>query len=177
PFDALELINPDTSWRLHFQQAGMASKWKLFTSLLDYPFRPSETLTALLQRPDDILSRWSGLTAGRRVVAVAGADAHAKLAPRNADPGDNRAALPIPSYAASFGMMSVHVRPEHPLTGQAASDAAAILGGLRSGRVYTAVDGLATPPAFELRATGARAAGPGDEVSAGSPLTLTIRSN
>ena len=27
---------------------------------------------------------------GRRVVALAGADAHAKIALRNADPGDNR---------------------------------------------------------------------------------------
>lgn len=178
PFDSLELINPDTAWRIHYNRPGLTSKLKLLVSLVDYPFRPAETLTALLQQPADTIARWDALTRRRRVVGLSGVDAHAKLAPRNADPGDNRAALPVPSYESSFRMMSLHVRPDQPLTGNAGADAAVILRALRAGHAYTSIDGLATPPAFELTATNDRGtAFGGDELVAGGPVTIRVRSN
>ena len=57
----------------------------------------------------------------------------------------------MPGYEASFRMLSVHVKPDRPLTGDAAADAAAILSGLRAGHVYTAVDGFATSPSFRVQ--------------------------
>ena len=178
PFDGLELINPDTSWRVQLQAPGWRPKLRLLTSLLDYPFRPPETLASLLER-SRVLDQWSVLTARRRVVGLAGTDAHAKIAPRNADSGDNRWSLPLPGYQASFQMLSVHLRLDHALTGDAAADAALILRALRSGHAYTAIDALASPPAFEFSATNARGSVfAGDELGGGAgPVTLRVRSN
>ena len=52
-----------------------------------------------------------------------------------------------------FGALSVHVRPASPLTGDAVVDATALLKAIRGGRLYTAVDAWASPPAFEFTAT------------------------
>ena len=45
PFDGIELLNPDTSWRVWAEQAvGSAAPWqarrRLMAAVLDYPFRP-----------------------------------------------------------------------------------------------------------------------------------------
>jgi hypothetical protein len=74
--------------------------------------------------------------------------------------------------------MSLHVLAERALTGDAARDAAAILRSVRNGRVYTAIDGLASPPAFQFTATNARGTATyGDVLEAGGPVTLRVRSN
>jgi hypothetical protein len=178
PFDAIELINPDTSWRVALNSPGWRPKLRLLVSLVDYPFRSPETMASLLQHPTDVLMRWEILTERRHVVALAGTDAHAKLALRNADPGDNRWSLPFPGYETAFRMLSVHVRPDRALTGEAAADAALILRALRSGHVYTAIDGLASPPSFEFSASNARGtAQAGDDLDVGGPVTLRVRSN
>jgi hypothetical protein len=177
PFDAIEIMNPDSSWRVHYQQPGWRPKLRLLTALVDYPVRPAETLAALLQ-PTTVIPRWDALTHRRRVVALSGADAHAKLAPRAADPGDNRLALPIPSYTASFRMMSVHVRTERAFTGDAAADGAMLVRALRAGHAYSAIDGVATPPAFEFSATNEHGTVfEGDELGEGGPVTLRVRTN
>ena len=46
PIDGLELINPDTSWRVHMAQGG--TKFALFRALFTYAVRPSETIGSLL---------------------------------------------------------------------------------------------------------------------------------
>jgi hypothetical protein len=74
--------------------------------------------------------------------------------------------------------MSVHVQPDRPLTGDAARDASTVVQALRKGHVYTAVDGLASPPAFQFTATNALGtASEGDQLEAGGRVTLHIRSN
>jgi hypothetical protein len=140
--------------------------------------RPSETLADLLTGSEETLSRWNGLAARRRVVGVAGSDAHAKLELRNADPGDNRFSIPLPSYEASFEMLSLRLRPDAPLSGDAAADAALVLRAIRAGHLYTAIDGLASPPSFEFSAANAAGtASAGDELGVGGPVTLRVRSN
>ena len=181
PIDGIELLNPDTGWRLWAQQASSGSgRWaarrRLVSALIDYPFRPVAVMTSLI-RQTEALAHWNALT-HRRIVAIAGLDAHARLAPRSADPGDSRYALPLPGYESSFRVLSIHVRPERPLSGDAGSDARVLMRAIRSGHLYIAVDGAATPPAFAFTATNDHGTvNEGDELGVGGPVTLRVRSN
>ena len=178
PFDGIEMLNPDTGWRIWAQERGWRPKWKLFEAVLDYPFRPAETIAGLLRETDDLPLRWAAHAQRRHVVTVAGADAHARLALRNADPGEGGLALPLPGYEAAFRLLSVRVRPERALSGNASDDGAVVMRAIRAGRLYTAVDGVATPPSLEVTAANkSGTAGPGDELSAGTPVTLRVRTN
>jgi hypothetical protein len=178
PLDAIEVINPDTSWRRRLAEAGWRSKAPLVRALFSYPVRSSETIAALLTDPTDSLARWATLTERRRVVALAGVDAHAKLELRNGEPGDNRYSVPIPSYESSFQSLSIRVRLDEPWTGDAAVDARRLMHSLRKGHLYTVVDSWATPPAFEF--AGVHAGGrveAGDEAVATGSMSLQVRSN
>jgi len=120
PIDGVELLNPDTAWRVWIDHAREpAMKWparrRLAFALVDYAYRPAEVMASLIE-PSRAFYNWEALTRRRRVVALAGVDAHAKLAPRSADPGDSRFALPFPGYESSFRILSVHVRTDRPLS-------------------------------------------------------------
>jgi hypothetical protein len=178
PFDAIEWLNPDTSWRVKVRQPGWRARWNIVAAVAGYPIRSPETIARLLGDTALGVDRWESFAHARRVVLLAGADAHAKLALANVDPGDNSFALPIPGYEASFRTMSLHVQPDRPLTGDAARDATTIVQALRRGHVYTAIDGLASPPAFQFTATNARGtASEGDQLEAGGRVTLHVRNN
>ena len=181
PFDGMELINLDTSWRLKVAETGSRPKRQLIESFLSYPFRPSETIASLVTVSPDILTRWETLAGSRKVVGLAGADAHARLALGNvksSEPGDSRYSLPVPSYEASFEALSVHVRPSASFTGDAAADAAALMRGIRDGHMYIAVDGLASPSSFTFTAAdGTTTVSEGDEIIPGGPLMLRVQSN
>ena len=182
PIDGAELLNPDTGWRLWAQQAGDDSeRWsarrRLLAALVDYPFRPAAVITSLI-RPSGAVPDWEALTRRRRVVAIAGVDAHAKIASRSGDPGDSRYALPFPSYESSFRVMSIHVKPDRPFSGDAAADARVLMRAIRSGHLYAAVDGAATPASLEFTATNEHGTvNEGDELGVGGPVTLRVRSN
>jgi predicted metal-dependent phosphoesterase TrpH len=181
PFDGIELLNPDTAWRTWAVGVSLPdSKWtarrRLALALLDYPFRPAGVIASLIQ-PSRAVEQWTTLMRRRRVVATAGADAHAKLGLRSADPGDNTLALPFPGYEPSFRVLSVHVRTERALSGSAASDAAVLMRGIRAGHLYAAVDAVATPSSFDFTATNDRGTvHEGDEIGAGEPITLRVLS-
>src|SRR4051812_40616754 len=178
PIDALEIINPDTSWRVHASTGGLASKWLLLRALLADPVRPAESIAELLTGRSRLTEQWMTLAAHRPIVALAGADAHAKLAFRDTEPGDNRYSIPIPTYQSSFESLSVHVRTDRTLSGDAAADAETLLRGIRGGSVYVAIDGWASPAAFEFTATsGATTVSEGSALESGSPVTLHVRSN
>jgi len=179
PFDGVEIANLDTGWRVHLAAPGWRSKARLLSALLSYPLRPSETIAALLTESSELAARWESLTRRRRVVAVAGSDAHANLAFRSADPGRSAVSLPLPGYEASLRALTVHVRPSGPLTGSAVDDARRLTEGLRAGHVYTAFGGLARPASFEFTATnGTTDVEAGDELrTGGAAVTLRVRSN
>jgi hypothetical protein len=150
PFDALEWLNADSEWRDE-------SRWQFARALARYPFRPAETLASLLDRPNATLERWDALTKTRRVVALAGADAHARAGWSDDEPNGYRWGwfLRIPSYRASFSAFTVRVPLAQPLQQtDAAADARTILSALRAGEVYTAIDGLAAPASLEFRQNG-----------------------
>ena len=180
PVDGVEWINPDTSWRVH-AVTGWRSRFRLLEGFLHYPIRPAETLARLLTGFEDTMDHWTALAARRPVVGLAGSDAHAKLELHNADPGDNRFSIPLPNYEASFRVLSVHVTPERPLSGlpgDAAADAALVMRAIRAGHLYVAIDGFASPPAFEFTAANRRGtAHQGDELGVGGPVSLHVRSN
>jgi hypothetical protein len=175
PVDGVELLNLDTSWRMLAAEPGWTPKERLLTAFFDYPFRPVEAITQLIE-PNAVLPLWNAMVSRRHVVTVAGADAHAKLA-RSADPSSGLA-LPLPSYEASFRVLSVRVRPEAALSGNAQSDAGLILRAIRAGHLYVVIDGIASPPAFEFTASnGAGSVGQGDRLASAGPVTLHVRSN
>jgi hypothetical protein len=177
PFDAIELLNPDTSWRVLAAQGGWRPKERLAAAFLAYPLRAREAIASLVQ-PPAVVERWVALAARRRVVAIAGTDAHAKLALRNADPGDSSMALPIPGYEPSFRAMSIRARLDRPLSGNAAADAATVVRALRNGHLYAAVDGVASPPSFTFTAANANGTvSAGDVLGAAGPVELRVRSN
>ena len=127
---------------------------------------------------DTLRDQWSTATAARKVVALAGADAHAKVSLVDAEPGNNRYSVPIPSYESSFASLSVHVRLDQPFSGEAPADAERLIQGLRSGAVFVAVDGWASPAAFEYWATeGALRAEQGGSLAAKAPVSLHVRNN
>ena len=177
PIDGLELINLDTSWRV--QMAGGArGKFHLLRALLAYPIRPGETIASVLTHSSDLVGRWNAAAAQQRVVGLAGVDAHAKLSLIESNAGDSRLSLPFPGYEASFRVLSVHVRLPAPLTGNADTDATALLSGIREGELYIAIDAWAAPPAFEFTATNRTgSARQGDALAIGGPVSLQIRSN
>jgi hypothetical protein len=176
PFDAIEVVNPDTGWRVQAQRSGWRSKMRLLAALVDYPFRPAETITGLLS--EETLGRWAAIARERRVVTVGGADAHARLALGGGDPGDTRIALPLPGYRPAFQVLSVRVHPDRALSGNASDDAAAILRAMRAGHLHTTIDGIATPGSLTFTATNASGtADQGDELRAHGPVTLHVRTN
>ena len=182
PFDAIEIINPDTSWRQQMTTPASAERtsWPrllLVERLFSYPIRPAESIASLIQ-PTGVREQWDASARRRRVVMIAGADAHAQIAWRSPDPPQTRLSLPMPSYDSSFRTMSVRIRPEKALMGDASIDAGVVIRAIRAGHLYTAVDGAATPPAFEFTAINARGtAHAGDQLGIGGPVTLRVRSN
>jgi hypothetical protein len=144
PFSGLEWLNADSESR--------DEPWYAFARvLLTYPFRPEASLASMLDRPESVLRQWDALTARRRVVAVAGADAHARLDVRGDDSGGRLAVLPVPGYEAMFQTFSVTV-PGVTFTRDAERDSAAVVDAIRHGRVYSTIDAVATPAAVSFDA-------------------------
>ena len=130
PIDGIEWLNTDSAWRdepVH----------RLALGILHYPIRPSEAIASLFDRPIEALAQWDALTQRRRVVALAGADAHVRP-------------FPIPSYEQVFRSFGIRVQLETGFSGNPEKDAALLLSSIKQGRVYTAIDALAQPGRFRF---------------------------
>jgi len=180
PIDGFEWLSADSEWRDESRSA-------LARTALHYAWRAPQAIVSLFDRPETTLARWDEAAGrGRRLVALAALDAHARLGPRGfgEDP-DARVgewgeglALPVPSYDVVFKSLTTRVEIDQPLARDASEAATQLVSGLRRGRVFTVIDALAGPGAFEFSA--ARADGPvvrmGDIVAPGSgPLRFTVR--
>jgi hypothetical protein len=144
PFDGLEWLNADSESR--------DEPWRgLGRVLFTYPFRPSASIATLLDRPEAILRRWDALTARRRVVALAGADAHARLDVSGDDRARN-AGLNVPGYEVMFKTFSITASGVR-FAGNADADGAALLEAIRRGHVFTTVDALASPGSVSFTAS------------------------
>ena len=169
-FGGIEWLNADSQWR--DEPIG-----RLLRLLLQYPWRPPETMASLLDRPVDSLNRFDTLTRRRRIVALAGSDSHARIdAWRGDDDPDRAGMLNFPSYEQSFRTFAIRVELDEPPVGTATHDAAALLRALKGGRAYTAIDALATPAPFEFSArSGDLTARMGDELRIDGPIALEAR--
>jgi hypothetical protein len=178
PFDAVEIVNLDTAWRQRAAATSWRQKLELAARLFSYPIRPAESIASLIQ-PSTIWEQVAALARRRHLVTLPGADAHAQVGWRTAgDPVNGRVSVPLPSYVASFRTLSVHVRTERALTGNAGVDSRMIVRAIRAGHVYSAIEGAASPSSFDFTATNEHGTvHAGDELSAVGPLTLHVRSN
>jgi hypothetical protein len=132
----LELLNADSDAR----RAGP----RLLLTAASYRLNPDYALLAASGWSDEPLRRWDQLLAARDAPGLAGADAHSRLAVTK------RVSLRFPSYEAVFRQVRNHVLLERPLSGDAASDRAAVLVALRRGRFYLGRDALADASAFSF---------------------------
>jgi hypothetical protein len=167
PIDGLEWLNGDSEWRNE-------SAFQLARVLLVYPVRPTETLALLFDRSEAVLGRWDEMTRQRRVVALAAADAHARIGLRGEDPLNARLVVPLPSYEAVFRAFSIGL-PRLTMTRDANEDARRVLEEIRAGRVFSSIDALGVHPAFSFTATsGGNQATGGDTLAIKGPLRFEV---
>jgi hypothetical protein len=127
-FDGIEWPSLDSAWR-------RASLLRLSQAFATYWFRPAETLGALLSVSPDLVQRIDTLARDRSIVLIGSTDAHGPV---------------VPSYRACFEAMATRVELDEPLSGDAGRDARVIVGALRAGRHFTAVDAVAEPVEFSF---------------------------
>lgn len=159
PIDGLEWINSDSEWRDE-------ERLPIARALLTYLLRAPESMVTLLDRSEVLMRRWDELSAARRVVGIAGADAHARLGiQQRTDPDMSAWHIPLPGYEATFRVFTNRVELSSLLSGEAASDARAVLTAIRNGHLYSVIDAIATPGALSFTATsGGVAATMGDDL-------------
>jgi hypothetical protein len=167
PIDGLEWINADSEWRDE-------ARLPIARALLTYLVRAPQSMATLLDRPEGVLQRWDELAAGRKIVALAGADAHARLGfSQRTDPDGGAIHVPWPGYESSFRAFSNHVALDRPLSGDAGADAGRVMEAIRSGRVYSVIDALATPGSLTFSATsGSQSAQIGESIAIDGDLLL-----
>ena len=166
PVDGVEWLNADSQWR----DEGLTS---LAAAVLGYGFRPPESLAAVFDRPAAALSHWDLQTARRRVVGLAGSDAHARVP---IDIGGGRGfGIPFPTYETLFRAFSVHVELGRAWSGDPRADAEALLDAVRAGRLYTVIDALGELAHFRYRArSGEAVIEMGERVVGTEPVALEV---
>jgi hypothetical protein len=168
-FDGFEWLNADTEWRDE-------SPLTLARLLAGYPLRPSGAVAGSFDRPREALARFDSIAATRALVAIAGHDAHARIGRRRGDSYEaGRLSLPLPSYHAMFRSFAVRAMLDADLTGDAETDAAAIVRAIRHGRIYTAIDAVAQPSRVSFTAeSGSATAIVGERLIPAGPLIFRV---
>ena len=169
PVDGIEWLNADSQWR----DEGWTA---LAAAALGFGFRPPESLATILDRPEAALAQWDLQTTRRRVVGLAGADAHARV-PLGIGAGDDGEGLELrfPSYETLFRAFSVRVEQPRAWSGEPRADAETLLGAVRAGRTYSVIDALGELAHFRYRArSGDAVLEMGDRVDGTEPVTLEV---
>ena len=160
PFDALEWLNSDSEWRDE-------GRFQLTRTLIDYFWRPAGALASVFDRPVSTLAMWDQLAATRRVLALAGHDAHGGVGIETGGAPGRR--FHLPSYEATFRTFSVNVLLSQAPTGNAREDGEVLLRAIRDGRVFTVVDAIASPGALDFTASAG-----GTNVTSGGVLPTDV---
>lgn len=101
--------------------------------------------------PPPNLAAWDRLGQLRRVVGIAGIDAH-QVGVRVR----RRVPLRLMSYHRSFSHLRTHVLCDEPPNGDLAHDSAQVYAALRAGRCYMSVESLGQPRGFSFGTDGAQ---------------------
>ncbi|HYY05226.1 MAG TPA: CehA/McbA family metallohydrolase [Candidatus Limnocylindria bacterium] len=139
--------------------------------LVRFVARPGRVLD---DPPARNLAEWDRLCERRRVVGIAGIDAH-QIGIRVG----RRVPLRLMSYARSFRHLHTHVLCAEPPSGELEPDRLQVYSALREGRCYMAVDSLAPARGFDFRADalamGGEARLDGQTLRAWLPRPATLR--
>jgi hypothetical protein len=112
--------------------------------LLCYPLNASAAMTMAVGDPRPQLACFDAVAARRRVVAVAGADAHSCIRLWK------RWRIPFPAMASFFGFMRTHVQLTAPFQHRLGPDRRALLEALAAGRSFVGLDWLAPSNGFDF---------------------------
>lgn len=136
-------------------------------SALRHVFNPELGITTPFP---EVFARWDELTtAGRRIVAIGGADAHGTEYRQG---GLRRVVFP---YEFLFRQINTHLLLERPLSGDYDHDRRRVLDALARGHCFVAYDGAAPARGFRFSATTERGAAiMGDDIVNRSGLTLQV---
>ncbi len=133
--------------------------------------QPLETYRALMRPKAEVLKMWDQLQQERRIVGLAGLDAHAEQIVQG---GERVTLLP---YATIFRTLRMHVLLEHPFTGNLPDDRRALYAALGDGHGYVAFEYETPADSFTLAVVdraGATAGVMGDELGWKPGLRLSI---
>ena len=164
-FDGMEVYN------LHADAKNINRLSLFFTGLWSYRSYPHLLWTQFSENPTANLRRWDELTTtGRRVVAVAGNDAHANVGLSLQDlTGRPLLQLKLDPYERSFRVVRTHVL----LPRDVPLNSDALLSALAAGHAYVAFDVLCDATGFRLTATnGAEQKSMGDEIGLAAGVRL-----
>ncbi len=143
--------------------------WSLITDAAEDWHSPAEAVafmrdpTAHIVGPSRArLRAWDRLCARRRCVAIGGLDAH-----QSGFRWRGRPRSPFPNRRF-FGTLATHVLTERPARGELEADRALVLGAIRAGRCFLALDSLAPAHGFRYEGSGphGRTVGMGEQVRA-----------
>jgi hypothetical protein len=145
PFDDLESEQLDGIELWSFV-TDTAESLQSVPEALRFIARPNRVLQHPPQRN---VHGWDALCRSRRVVAIGGLDAH-QIGKRIG----SVVPLRLMSYRRSFAQLRTHVLCDQAPSGDVVADSALVLGALREGSCYLAVDALAPARGFSFRAQG-----------------------
>lgn len=159
----VEVVNGDTAWR-------EAAPLKILGAALSYPANPAFGLSRTLGRFDQERAFWDRVLSRRFAPAVGGTDAHGRI------PLTKGASIPVPSYAALFGLVRTVVHLKEPLPAGPVAARAAIARALCAGESVVAIPSRGDPTGFSFvaRPTEGEWSGPGSTVRFASGITLRI---
>lgn len=166
-FDGMEVYN------LHADARHARPLMLFFDGLWSYRSFPSLLWTRFHESPTENLKRWDELTTGgRRVVAVAGNDAHANVGVSLQDlTGKPLFQIKLDPYERSFRVVRTHVL----IPRAQPFDATTLLAALADGHAYISFDLLCDATGFRLTATnGVADASMGDEITLASGVRLRV---
>jgi hypothetical protein len=169
-FDGMEVYN------LHADAKHVNKFTMLFDGLWSYRSFAPLLWTRFYTAPADNLKRWDELTTqGRRVVAVAGNDAHANVGVSLQDlAGHSLFRIKLDPYERSFSVVRTHVL----LPRDQAFDERSLLAALAAGHAYVSFDLLCDATGFRFTATNGTEPGgsksQGDEIALAGGVRLRV---
>jgi hypothetical protein len=167
-YDGVEVYNVYTDAR------GISTLLMFFDGLWSYRAYPDLLFANFYRRPNENLKKWDELagTTGRRLVAVAGNDAHSNIGlSLNSESGETIFGIKLDPYERSFRLVRVHVLVPKgkPL------DSGSLLTAIAAGHCFIGFDLFADTTGFSFAASnGGENRIQGDEIQLGKEVRLRV---